>query len=245
MIKAIITDLDDTLLRRDKTVSTFSTEALKQCRKKGVKTIVATARSSNAKQFVPFELFDGFVLMNGATAIADNHTVYEKLMKPELYIPVLKKISAAGINTAVEINGVHYSNFNVPNRKYILTNFDILKEKSEKFYAIVDSPDKAEFVRKLIPAGLYGHFTEDNYALITHFEASKINALSAILDFWHIPFEDAVAFGDASNDTEMIQKCGIGVAMKNAIGSVKAVANEICLDCDNDGVAKWLAKRIL
>lgn len=245
MIKAIITDLDDTLLKRDKTVSVFSIETLKQFRKKGVKTIIATARSVNAKQFVPFELFDGFALMNGATAIADNHKVYEKLMIPEIFIPVLKNMTAANIQAAVEINGVHYSNFNVPNRKYAITNFDSIKEKSEKFYAIVDSSDKVETVKKLIPAGLHVHFTEDNYALITHFEASKIKAISAILDYWSISFENTVAFGDATNDIEMIQKCGIGVAMENALDEVKAISDEICLDCDNDGVAKWLAEYML
>jgi Cof subfamily protein (haloacid dehalogenase superfamily) len=245
MIKAIITDLDDTLLRYDKTISQFSLSILKRCRAKGIKLVIATARGGSAKQFVPFELFDGFVLMNGATAIVDNQKVYERLMLPEVFIPVLTKIDAANINVAVEINGIHHSNFAASNRKYTITSFDTINEKSEKFYAIVDTPDKVAIIKKLLPPELSVHFTEDNYALITHLEATKIKAISAILDFWNIPFKDTVAFGDASNDIDMLKKCGIGVAMGNAQEGIKAISDEMCGNCENDGVAKWLAERIL
>jgi hydroxymethylpyrimidine pyrophosphatase-like HAD family hydrolase len=54
-----------------------------------------------------------------------------------------------------------------------------------------------------------------------------------------------VAFGDDYNDVEMLSECGIGVAMGNAIDECKAVADHICGDCDDDGMAKWLEKNLL
>ena len=56
MIKAIVTDLDDTLLRYDKTVSQFTIDILTRCREKGIKLIIATARSNRASRLVPFAL---------------------------------------------------------------------------------------------------------------------------------------------------------------------------------------------
>jgi Cof subfamily protein (haloacid dehalogenase superfamily) len=245
MIQVVCFDLDDTLLRRDKTVSDFTVRTLQQCREKGIKTMIASGRGESAKALVPFGLFDAQVLMNGAVAFADGRRIFEKTVPPECYVPFLMRLEKAGILASVEIGGVHYSNFDVPEREHVLTDFIGLTENSEKLYAIVDSPQKADFVRSNLPDGVYAHFTRDNYALITHAEAVKTNAIAAVLAHWGIPFAGVAAFGDDLNDTDMLKICGIGVAMENALDEVKAVADEICGDCDEDGVAKWLAERIL
>jgi len=48
MIKMIITDLDNTLLRSDKTISEYTIDVLKKCQSKGIKVAFATARSEQA-----------------------------------------------------------------------------------------------------------------------------------------------------------------------------------------------------
>lgn len=52
--------------------------------------------------------------------------------------------------------------------------------------------------------------------------------------------EEIIAFGDAENDLEMIRFAGIGVAMGNAEESVKAVADYVTADIDDDGIEKAL-----
>ena len=52
--------------------------------------------------------------------------------------------------------------------------------------------------------------------------------------------EEIIAFGDAENDLEMIRFAGIGVAMGNAEESVKAVADFVTADIDDDGIEKAL-----
>ena len=37
----------------------------------------------------------------------------------------------------------------------------------------------------------------------------------------------------------MITDAGIGIAMANALEEVKAVADVVCLSCDDNGVAEW------
>ena len=59
-IKMLVTDLDGTLMRDDKTVSERTTTTLKKCRNKGIKVIYATARG-NIAPFLPVEIFDGCV----------------------------------------------------------------------------------------------------------------------------------------------------------------------------------------
>ncbi|MDE6673634.1 MAG: HAD hydrolase family protein [Acetatifactor sp.] len=61
----------------------------------------------------------------------------------------------------------------------------------------------------------------------------------------NLSLSDIVSFGDDINDMEMLQICGIGVAVSNAVMDVKAVADCVTLSNDEDGVADWLEKNIL
>jgi hydroxymethylpyrimidine pyrophosphatase-like HAD family hydrolase len=47
-IKMIVTDLDGTLLRSDKTISGYTASIFKRCRDKGIKIVFATARPVRA-----------------------------------------------------------------------------------------------------------------------------------------------------------------------------------------------------
>ena len=49
-----------------------------------------------------------------------------------------------------------------------------------------------------------------------------------------------MAFGDGGNDIPMLRHAAVGVAMGNALDSVKAVSDFITDSVDNDGVAKAL-----
>jgi len=47
------------------------------------------------------------------------------------------------------------------------------------------------------------------------------------------------------SDVDWLSYCVNSVAVANAIDEVKAVANYVCGDCDDDGVAKWLEENVL
>ena len=52
----------------------------------------------------------------------------------------------------------------------------------------------------------------------------------------NIDIKDTMSFGDGDNDREMLKTTGIGVAMGNAIDSVKVVADYITDRIDEDGI---------
>ena len=68
----------------------------------------------------------------------------------------------------------------------------------------------------------------------------KMAGIRRYLDMIGIRPEEIIAFGDAENDLEMIRFAGIGVAMGNAEASVKAVADYVTADVDDDGIEKAL-----
>ena len=55
-----------------------------------------------------------------------------------------------------------------------------------------------------------------------------------------ISIKDIVAFGDDSNDVEMLKLCGKGIAVANAVPAALAAADDITMSNDEDGVAHWL-----
>ena len=248
MVKAIVADLDDTLLKYDKTISKFTIDTLKRCSASGIKLIFATGRGTSSKKLVPDNLFDARILYNGAIAEIDNQTVYSQLIAPHIYSPFLREMSRQGLRAAAEIGGVHYANFDVSSmweRTFIISDFVGVREDAEKLYVILNNGDDEKVITQKLPPELYSHFSKDSLALIMDKKASKVNALSVVLEQMSVDFEDVIAFGDDINDKEILERCGLGIAMGNARDDVKLIADGICGNCDVDGLANYLVSRVL
>jgi hydroxymethylpyrimidine pyrophosphatase-like HAD family hydrolase len=85
---------------------------------------------------------------------------------------------------------------------------------------------------------------EDLYRFANR-DAVKWNAVKAISEYYQISTDEFAAFGDDYIDLEMLQKCGTGVAVNNAVEEVRSAAEYICGSNDNDGAAKWIEEHIL
>ena len=248
IIKAIIMDLDDTLLRRDKTFSEVTLDTLKKCSAGGIKLIFATGRGTSSQKLVPYNLFDARVMYNGAIAEIDSETVYSQLIGPHLYCPFILEMGRLNLRAAAEIGGIHHANFNVSSmweRNFVISDFTDMTKSAEKLYVILNNSEDEEKINKKLPAELYAHFTKDSLALIMNKKATKVAALSCVLERMNITLDEVIAFGDDVNDKEMLEKCGTGVAMSNAGDEVKRVADAVCRDCDADGLANYLMAHIL
>ena len=250
-IKMIATDLDDTLLRDDKTISDITKAALVKCRDRGIKVVYATARGQSAPALVPIDLIDGFTQMNGAVAFAGESLIYSKHISIASSRDFLLAADNAGIQIAVETGGRHYANFDVGEvwgwvTNYTVSDFAALDINAEKIYALPKSDSEIDLLKKHLPKNTYLIISRyDNFTMIMHEDAGKAKAVAALADHWNISIKDVVAFGDDTNDIGMLRHCGIGVAMGNAIDEVKSAADDICDTNENDGIAKWLEKHVL
>jgi hypothetical protein len=79
----------------------------------------------------------------------------------------------------------------------------------------------------------------------THGDASKGQALEALTTILGLERSNVCAIGDNGNDLSMIQFARVGVAMGNAIESVKSRADYITGTNEEDGVADFLEKFML
>ena len=61
----------------------------------------------------------------------------------------------------------------------------------------------------------------------------------------NIPVVDIMTIGDGTNDIPMLQAAGFSVAMGNGSDAVKAAAQAVTDDCENDGFAKAIERYVL
>lgn len=69
---------------------------------------------------------------------------------------------------------------------------------------------------------------------------NKFTAIQQLSTILNLRTKECIAFGDSRNDIEMIQWVGKGIAMGNACDDLKAVADEICGNSWEDGIAKQI-----
>lgn len=69
---------------------------------------------------------------------------------------------------------------------------------------------------------------------------NKAVGLKKIAQYYHIPQERVIAFGDEDNDFEMIEYAGVGVAMENGIAELKSLANHVTGTNEENGIGLFL-----
>ena len=251
MVRMIVTDLDHTLLRTDKTVSAFTYETLRACMAKGIKLAYATGRGGTAKKRVPSAEFDGRITMNGAMIYEGEELVHSCLVPAEKMRDLLVPCSERGLRVVAEMDDMHYANFDVGalwhelEDDYRIVDFRELDIDAEKLYVLPETDEERTWLSAVMPEGIYMVISADGLAQVMNVGASKSLAIARLAARWGIEMADVVAFGDDVNDTDMLQACGLGIAMGNAVEEVKAVADAVCDTQDNDGLAKWLREHVL
>ena len=67
-------------------------------------------------------------------------------------------------------------------------------------------------------------------------ESTKHSAVQVLLAHYDLGAEDAVAFGDNDVDIDMLQYCGLGIAMGHAPRQVREEADYVAASNDEEGV---------
>ena len=251
-IKMIVTDLDGTLLREDKSISAYTKDVISKCRTAGIKLAFATGRGT-AFKVAPKELFDGRVTNNGAIARVGEAIIHDKRIPFQTARPILTACNERGIKIVSHTVGMHYSNFPVTDLWPWITEFQIVDfakhdVDAEKLFTPDCSIESKKFIEHLIPSELYTVVTSDitgDLLQIMHKEATKGKAVLALGRHWNIQPSEIATFGNDLNDIDMLSSVGFGVAMENALDEVKAAAKYVCHSNEEDGVAKWISENVL
>jgi len=254
MIKLIVTDLDNTLLRSDKTISRYTASVLEKCRKKGIMIAYATARSKqSASRFIDMFTPDIFIGYGGAAAFAGDKLICRfaipadvsaRLIGRCLMEPAISGVYAISETVAHASRLDLTDDADIPH--YRIVDFSQCSDISYLKVSLVSSDQCAvENIMSEFPTLSFLRYTGEDLYSIGGRDVSKWKAVRAVAEYYGIDTAMIAAFGDDMNDLEMIRNCGIGVAVSNAVKGIRKAARHICGSNDEDGVAKWIEEHIL
>ena len=253
MIKAAFFDIDGTLFSHTIHAIPESTKrTVKLLREKGIKVFIATGRSLKETKRVPLGdmKFDGYVTLNGQICLdAEEKILFEAPIKGEdgaylLDAFVNKKFPLAIVEKErIYINYIDDSVIRAQ-KSVNIPLLPIKEYQGAPIYQFIGymNLEETEKIAPKIPNCKITRWYDEGIDIISK-DGGKANGIQKVLEFYGMTKEEIIAFGDSDNDMDMLEFAGIGVAMGNAEESVKAVADYVTTDIDEDGI--WNACRHL
>lgn len=250
-IKAIVFDLDGTLLNSRKEVTERRKKAILQVHKKGIIVIFATARAPRSvKVLLPPELreisaivyYNGALIMDEAKGYKDHYPIESAIV--EEIIEFLSDCPSEAC-LSIESEDIWYSNKAKDYSKAmnavinpIILPLDELKKKSASKILITHYPDYEKF-KKQFEQKVNAVCTDAGTLIqIMAKDVSKERAVLNLCVRLNISLSNVMAFGDDWNDLGLFNACGFPIAMENAIPELKEVAFFVTKSNNKDGVAQ-------
>ena len=265
--KALVVDIDGTLLNSKKEITPATAEAIKQVLLAGHTVVIASGRPLPGMRKCGKELelskFGGYLLSyNGAKVIdcVTEEVIYEKTLPANIPAEIYEYAKAHGAGVVsfegdCVISGFEPNEYVKLEAKHngldirVVSNFpEYITFPVNKCMIMDHGENDARYEKELIEK--YGDslsiFRSEEYFLeIMHAGISKSDSLDAILPVLGVKRENTICCGDSYNDISMIEYAGVGVAMGNAKPEVKAVADYITATNDEDGLVEVIKKFIL
>jgi len=261
-VRAIAFDLDDTLLRDDRSVSDYTVSVLRQAAERGIHIVPASGRTGNSmRQYVEqVGCASCYVCCNGAEVRTPGH---ELMMQQLLPVPLAREIAAwaegKGIYAQTYDDVRFYFNRHGKYAEDYKVSSSLEGEYVGNLEAFITNPttkillmDEPERIAQLLQEarGIWGDVTsltcsKPYFLEVNPLKATKGNALKWIAGHYGFTLDEFIAFGDSLNDLSMLHAAGTGVAMANAREDVKAQVDVICRSNQEDGVARFIEEYIL
>jgi len=262
--KLICSDIDGTLLNKDRELSTATINEIK--RLSHIPFILISSRMPKAMRHLqevlgntknPIIAYNGGLILNGNNV----------LHSTEISNAVLESIIDKSKNTSIHLSLYHADNWYVPSLDFwanreinntkvhpeVKSNLEVLqvwKKENKGAHKIMcmGDEDEIDFLYKTLETEhsdeIISYRSKSTYIEISHRSISKKTAIETLIksSYPDISMHEIIAFGDNYNDIEMLKAVGLGVAVENANEDVLKIAKRITDTNKNDGVAKVLAE---
>ncbi|MDL2211396.1 HAD family hydrolase [Erysipelotrichaceae bacterium OttesenSCG-928-M19] len=255
-IKIAFFDVDGTLYSHyNNKISDKTIFALKQLKKQGIITCVATGRPiemlEQLNEFIKEIDFDYLVTSNGQAIYHKDKLVYKNYLHPEDVSAIIAKakeldlalcLVGYGFNIITKMNEVARKScesvgFSCPIEKDIDETFN----KSVDHLVCYETTANMKYFAPILKHSVMTYWSVDVFDFVPN-NGVKANGIKKVLAHLKLDPENAIAFGDGQNDLDMLKYVGFGVAMGNASLDVKEAADYVCEHINDEGVYKTLKK---
>lgn len=262
-VALIATDLDGTLLNSNKKVSPQTRRLLQRANQQGVRVVIATTRTVDFVQELcrMLEITDPIICANGAHILsAPFGEVWRNAVIPtDVALTIAQLADEHDWEIYSTIGAMKYRR--QPPKQMLgqlSANIILVKTNVEGMIGppmriLLWHPDAIAFFRTFCQTALGNDcYTEMYYTLngdvhslgIFPAGADKGSALALVLGKLNIAPDAVLAIGDNDNDIALFSQAGMKVAMGNGTATLKAQANAIAPDNDNDGVG-WAIEQFV
>lgn len=271
-IKLIALDLDGTLLDSQKRLSSRNESVLKECIRRGIAVVPCTGRIWFGVPEV-VRNFPGIryaITTNGAVIedVIEHKILDEQKLSCKLTLEILELAKQfhtmydvyAGGKAFGEARFIeHMDEYGISPilQKMVLETRQIVPDVMEQVRMINQPSEKVNYffgdeeerfkARQALQArgDVIVSSSFSNNLEINAQGATKGEAILRLAKHLGLAPEQTMGFGDGENDVTMIRMAGIGVAMGNALESLKEDADYVTCTNDEDGVAAAIEKLVL
>lgn len=263
-VKIIFSDVDGTFLANDKSVPELHAKALKILLEKGIKFVFVSARMPEAIYILTDNLKlqrTPVICYSGAYVLTeDEKVIYDKKIPAEDARNIFHEILSRWQDISVSCYA---------GRKWYAQNIDSRIEReilnTDAYAEVADLESLIEtnilpnkiFVRAEKNSSVCEEMEQElgkkferlnvvrsaSYLLeIMDKSVSKATGIEILLKHYGFTKDDAIAFGDNYNDTEMLKFIPHSVAMKNAPDEIKKLAYAVTDSNEDSGIYTYLKK---
>lgn len=257
LVKAVVADLDGTIVRSDFSISPATLEALATIRVAGVRFVVATARTPQGMAYlgVPADRTDIAVCCSGSIGWSTQHqtAIWMEMVPPHAVRRVVDIAESEGAGAA-SFDGVYwrmtaeYARLS-PTQPHgttrVVVTADELADAPCCTMAVRNAANDlnhiAERVASEAETGALSHVGRSTVLDVTRQGVDKGTGTVRALAVLGLEPDTAVSFGDMPNDIALFRATGRGYSVGVVHPDVVSAADEVVDDVERDGFARTIS----
>ena len=259
--KIAFIDMDGTLYQTENDIiQDSSMQAIRALKKAGYIVCAATGRPLNQMKLILEKIqFDYYILINGGYILDKEFNLIQSSPMPQENVEELVSMAKQyNLGLMIHFGDASY----IYNQFYPMYDFckycNVLDSlfydptqtyhKRHSAYNCVVMSKSEKPIQKFIlehpnlRSDLINVKTDGFCFDVFNKTTDKSKGIETILAKENLTWNEAICFGDSTNDIQMLKKAGIGVAMENASNLVKSNATFSTTDVYNDGIYNAIHK---
>ncbi|MBB5709213.1 Cof-type HAD-IIB family hydrolase [Sphingomonas xinjiangensis] len=262
-IRLLVSDIDGTLVRDDKTLSDAVIAAVARIQEAGIAMSLISARPPSGMLWIaerlglkgPIGAFNG-----GTVVMPDGRIVAADRLEPAIAARALEKIDRPGVTPWLFADGKWYArdrtNHNLPRERRAANvdavfdaDFAPLLARADKLVGVSDDHELLAAIEGEMQIAFGEGATvarsQPYYLDITAPTANKGDGIAGLAKAYGVPLSAVAALGDQRNDLPMFARAAVSVAMGQAPEEVRAAAKHVARSNQEDGVADAIDRFVL
>jgi len=262
VIKLLLSDVDGTLVTKEKVLTPRAVEAVGKLRDAGIHFAVTSGRPPRGMEMLveplalatPLAAFNGGLIVEPSLEVLEEHTIPDEVVDR-----VLELLGSFGLSIWVyrgsdwlvrDREGPHVAReaHTVQFEPTLVDAFDGLTHVA-KIVGVSDAHGTVATAAQATRAALGEHVaawrSQPYYLDVTHPTANKGSVAQFLAARFELETDEIATIGDMPNDVLMFAHSGLSIAMGNASDEVQKAARRVTASNDEDGFAHAVEHFIL